>query len=174
MHRLPLTAMPPYQSAMSLDEAVERVRAFLMEADSPPGKAVQLQGLDPLTLAVLHGDMDVLRSLMSLKSFTTAELERALHCAADHGRGDVLTYLVEECGQDVNATDEFGTALHHAVAAGRVGVVETLINLGANPMATNAAHEEPIQFALEAGPLRELLEVGRPLSALSPSLSIYI
>ena len=53
--------------------------------------------------------------------------------AAESGNGKLITYLVQEKRANVNARSNFGaTPLMHAVSAGQLEAVETLIALGAN------------------------------------------
>ena len=59
---------------------------------------------------------------------------------------------------NINATDEYGnTALHIAALLGHVGIVNELIELGAEPTTTNNDKETPLMVAVKAGQVKVTL-----------------
>lgn len=55
-----------------------------------------------------------------------------LHCAARHGRPDVLAYLAEACGMDIEAADrDYKRPLHEAACTGHRDCVRYLLGRGA-------------------------------------------
>ncbi|CAL4887802.1 unnamed protein product [Urochloa decumbens] len=76
----------------------------------------------------------------------------ALQVAAGSGRMAVCAYLVEGLRLDVNAPDKSGdTPLVNAVRGGTVGVVQYLLEHGANPDKADGKGCTPLHFAAEGG-----------------------
>ena len=70
-----------------------------------------------------------------------------LHYATLANCLQVVRFLVEECGVDVNITDDhLHTPLHIAYMAGQTHIAEYLIQHGANVMAVNARDCTPYQY----------------------------
>lgn len=103
-----------------------------------------------LAKSLLHhaawaGNLDVFRSLIEARA--TVDVGRAvvrfgaskvrgttcLHHAATHGRGEIMLYLLDAHGADIDAQSEDGlTPLHLAVKFNHPRVVESLLKRGAN------------------------------------------
>lgn len=83
-----------------------------------------------------EGNLSMLTNLIpKLKSFDVNELDEnglnCLHWACDRGHLDVVQYLVEKCGADVNCTDADGdTGLDYATAIEDTGLIEYLKKAG--------------------------------------------
>lgn len=55
-----------------------------------------------------------------------------LHCAARHGRRDILAYLVEACSMDIEAANrDYKRPLHEAASMGHRDCVRYLLGRGA-------------------------------------------
>ncbi|KAJ8520083.1 hypothetical protein ON010_g17994 [Phytophthora cinnamomi] len=81
--------------------------------------------------------------------------EEALREAAVYGQSGLVQHLAEECGADVNATDEYGyTALMHAAQHGNIDVVHYLVSqCGAHVNAANNSHDTALMKAAANGHL---------------------
>jgi ankyrin repeat protein len=59
---------------------------------------------------------------------------KPLHCAANRGHYNVMTYLLDECGVDVNQVDKYNrNALYAASHGHQVGCIRFLLQRGADP-----------------------------------------
>ncbi|MCL7042777.1 hypothetical protein MKW94_002749, partial [Papaver nudicaule] len=94
-----------------------------------------------------------------------------IHYAAAKGKINVLDYLIEDLGIDVNFKDEKGDSpLMHAIEGGNTNVVEYLLGKGAGPNASNTKGYTPLHSAAEKGHteiLARLLSKGANVNALS-------
>jgi hypothetical protein len=74
-----------------------------------------------------------------------------LHYAAFLNVQDVITFLVVECSQNVNALGYHGTALHEASSRGHVELARMLIERGADVNIQDKYRSTPSHLALEDG-----------------------
>ncbi|MCL7048732.1 hypothetical protein MKW94_017052, partial [Papaver nudicaule] len=93
-----------------------------------------------------------------------------IHFAAVEGKINVLDYLIEELGIDVNLKDEMGQSpLFHATLDGNMKTVEYLLGKGADPKTSTNRGYTPLHIAAEKGftdILTELLSRGVNVNAL--------
>ena len=114
-------------------------------------------------MAAEKGHAEVVRYLIDAK-VGAKDLRRSLRCAAGQGHIDVVKILVEDGHADVNAADSDGEApLHYAARAGRVNVVEYLIDKGATLDAENRYIEVHATYAVPYGVEPEILYNSTPL-----------
>lgn len=141
------------------------------------GALVALQdhnGDTPLHIACRQGDMNCVRVLTSPVTYEEVtnihysipfqkipqdtifnyKGETCLHIAANNRHLDIVRYLVEMCGADMNAQDHTAgrTVLHSAVAAGDLTLVQLLVSLhrhGLDIEAENFAHRTALQLAVD-------------------------
>jgi ankyrin repeat protein len=89
----------------------------------------------------------------------------ALHYAAWKGRENVVTYLLETCGVDVNLVDDGNfTALYCASSKNHVSSIRLLSQHGADPNIVDDDGDTPLMIAAQNGhldPMTLLLEDGR-------------
>ncbi|KAI0903284.1 ankyrin repeat-containing domain protein [Ustulina deusta] len=104
--------------------------------DSSP----ELRGRTPLQLAVLLGNFEIAKFLVSRGcnvNTVTATGQTVLHIAATCGYAQLVRYLIP-CGVNLNHQDDAGnTALHLAVLNRHNGIVEMLVHSGAEMDITN-------------------------------------
>lgn len=75
-----------------------------------------------------------------------------LHWAVDNGQIDLIGYMIENDGVDVNGQDFLGrTPLHAAVTAGRKDMVELLISYKADVNSRDKQGKTPLKLARELG-----------------------
>lgn len=75
-----------------------------------------------------------------------------LHLACRHGYLDVVNYLIEDCGADVNAIGgALLTPLHSACIGGYTSIVKRLLALGADPCAENEVGATALHLAAGNG-----------------------
>ena len=96
--------------------------------------------------------------------------ESYLHYAALLGFHHLITFLVVECSQDVNATDSDynQTPLHVSLRSGHVEFARVLVDHGANMNARDSHKSTPLHLASEGGHVefaRELIELGADINA---------
>ncbi|XP_026414186.1 26S proteasome non-ATPase regulatory subunit 10-like [Papaver somniferum] len=94
-----------------------------------------------------------------------------IHFAAIEGKLNVLKYLIEELGLDVNTKDEKrDSPLLHATLDGNINTIEYLLGKGADPKSSNFKGYTPLHAAAEKGYteiLTRLLSKGVNANALS-------
>jgi len=86
----------------------------------------------------------------------------ALNVAAAHDQPQVVEFLVEEAGVDINRQKGHSgnwTALHHACANDACAAAEMLLQLGANPQLKNQSNETPYDKC-KSDRTKELLRSG--------------
>jgi ankyrin repeat protein len=90
---------------------------------------------EALRTAAESGDLEGVRKLIGLGADVNAELmfdSTPLYFAATNGHIEVVRYLVESCGVDVDSADMHGgTALMRSVEHGSMPSVICLLELGA-------------------------------------------
>lgn len=101
--------------------------------------------------AALNGMKDVVEVLVQCgmdASGSVGDGMTALHCAAMRGSAEVVEWLVEKGGVQINEVTEEGmTALHFAVEQGRREVVEYLVKKGADVNAKTIHGSTPLYIA---------------------------
>ncbi|KAL6847064.1 hypothetical protein ACP4OV_022917 [Aristida adscensionis] len=119
--------------------------------------------------AAVDGNLRLLKKL-DLRVATDARGKNVLHFAASKGRLEIVKYLVEELGLDVNSRsihDE--TPMLFAAQNGSVPVLKYLIDHGGDPACTDSSGSTPLHYAAEHGQceaLRLLLSRGVPVDPL--------
>jgi len=95
----------------------------------------------------------------------------ALHGAAVTGHLDVVKYLIEECGADVEAIDPLGsTPLHEATYNDHLEVVKYLVEqCGANLRVRDKKGTRPMDIARTVDVKEYLQQVHHTLQTVSPS-----
>ncbi|WP_375603618.1 ankyrin repeat domain-containing protein [Wolbachia endosymbiont of Anurida maritima] len=115
---------------------VRIVKYFVEEKSIDPMAPINEYGSTLFGQAVVGGDLDTIKYLMSRKD-VTYDGNDLLEIAILNGHLDVVKYLVEEKGVDVNFVEKNGwTPLLDAVERDNVEVVEYLIEKGAYVNAT--------------------------------------
>lgn len=113
-----------------------------------------LSGSQGLILAATRGDVDTVKSLLSVDAPIDARdssNRTALICAAENGHSEVVRVLVA-AKADINARDENGkTALISATISGKVAAVRALLELGADANVADNSGETAIVYAAELG-----------------------
>ncbi|XP_026378893.1 ankyrin-3-like [Papaver somniferum] len=76
-----------------------------------------------------------------------------IHFAATEGKLNVLKYLIEELGLDVDIKDDAKgeSPLFHAVVDGNINTVDYLLGKGANPNTSNTNGSTPLHYAAQKG-----------------------
>mmetsp|Transcript_53239 Transcript_53239/g.119404 ORF Transcript_53239/g.119404 Transcript_53239/m.119404 type:complete len:207 (+) Transcript_53239:26-646(+) len=124
------------------------LRANLAAVDHNEGRTAVHQ-------AAAAGHVDVLRLLCSARADLRALDVRQLtplHLAADAGQVDALRFLHSVDASLLFAPDGAGrAAVHRAAARGRINVLETLEDLGADLFAVAANGKTAAHYAAEAG-----------------------
>lgn len=101
-----------------------------------------------LTVAARSGHLSVLQKVLSLPAAPahTAELLQAAQAAAEAGQTAALQALLD-AGVKADAPCRGGTALHAAVANGRMRAAELMLERGANPDTADADGYTPLMHA---------------------------
>jgi len=150
----PLEALHQAARAGRIDQALALIEAGVDVHALPPAGARDQRTL-PM-LAALHGDLRLLRALISAGvdlNRAHAGLTPLLAATRDswHGRPEAVTTLLAN-GADPRATDADGnTPLHHAARSGDPAVAAQLLDAGADPEAINAAGLTPLGAACACG-----------------------
>ncbi len=94
---------------------------------------------------VLRGDHNDVNAPSGKEGMT------ALLWAINAGHDDAARFLLNK-GADVNVVDANGkNCVHHAVDAGKVGILKHLLEIGAEPDARNKWGNTPLQYAVKFG-----------------------
>lgn len=76
---------------------------------------------------------------------------KQIHSAADEGKGEVISLLINS-GVNINKKDMYkNSPLHHACTHGHIEVVELLLKLGADINAKNQIKYNPLMFSISNG-----------------------
>ncbi|MCL7050527.1 hypothetical protein MKW94_015070, partial [Papaver nudicaule] len=121
---------------------------------------------DAIISAAANGELDRLKVM----SFNNEKGIGVIHCAAAEGKLNVLDYLIQELGIDVDLKDERGDSLTYATVVGNMNTVEYLLGKGADPKMSNTNGYTPLHCAAEKGHteiLTRLLSRGVDVNALS-------
>lgn len=148
---------------MQLDKSFEEQIVKVLKTDSVENfKALLYKTGDPKNLAYKYGLLHEAASAGSVRilKYLLTELYinvhitgcsahmTALYTAAESGKIDCLTMLLN-CGANPNqATSEGSTALHIAAQNGHIDCVKALIAAGANLNQTNKSGVTPLRLAL--------------------------
>ena len=110
-----------------------------------------------LAKAIEAGNIGYVEQLLAKKNASTltepdAYGQYPLHYASVHGKLDIVTFLVEKAGADVNCTTHTGTTpAHYAARSNRVPVLEYLLSKGADVGARDTHGWTPLHCAALAG-----------------------
>jgi len=124
-----------------------------------------------ITDAARNGDMAALKAALPPGSHPDpATLAEPLFFAAQRGREEAVTYLLDE-GAPPDAVTDFGSALATAARGNRTAIVEKLLAAGADPnLPAGEDGRMPLHDAAERGSLdaaRVLLDHGADVNAVS-------
>lgn len=111
-----------------------RREGLVREADAQPLSAMPARPGDPRRLCKLvqEGRLQALQELRVAGSCQGPAGDTLLHCAARHGRLDILTYLAEAWGMDIEAANQdYKRPLHEAASMGHRNCVRYLLGRGA-------------------------------------------
>lgn len=135
-----------------------------------PNTSDRLAKIRRMVIAAHHGDMAALKAGLAdgLQPSLTAWVFGAdamtpLQAAATGGHTDVIAFLVEEIGVDVDYTAfQSPTALQRAARAGHTDAVRLLIDAEANPNAVDKDGRSALHLAATQGhtPAIQLLLAG--------------
>ena len=154
----PLWAEEPADGPPAIHRAAEtgdldRIRE-LVRADASAVGATSGQGLTPLHVAAISGQMAAAELLLSLGAkidAVAADGTTPLHKAAANGRTEMVSLLASK-GTNIKAADPSGmTALHFAAYAGHTAPAEALIGLGSDVDAEKINGSRPIHGAALGG-----------------------
>ncbi|XP_054721853.1 ankyrin-3-like [Uloborus diversus] len=112
-----------------------------------------VEGRAGLHLAAEHGHADVIEILLNHKAFVNVRTKRGmtpLHHAAAQGHANVVKLLVSKYGAAIDGlTLSKQTALHLAAQQGRFETCRLLLDLKADPNATDNRGQTPLLLAAE-------------------------
>jgi len=114
---------------------------------------------DPVLLAAKTGDVQLFNALLVAKPVFGAfdrEGRSALHIAAENDHDEIVRWLAENLGVDINQPVEHTrlTALHLAASGGSTKAIATLVDLDASPLALSARGRTPLHHAVDVGNAR--------------------
>ncbi|KAK7440426.1 hypothetical protein VKT23_017064 [Stygiomarasmius scandens] len=115
-------------------------------------KLLVLRGANvyPLLYAIEHGELDTVKLLM----LNGATHEWALHAAAEYQKTDIMQFILDIEGVNVNAKDDFGTTpLQDAARGGEENIIILLIEKGADVNAEGGRYGTALQTAAYCGQL---------------------
>ncbi|GIY84975.1 ankyrin-1 [Caerostris darwini] len=112
-----------------------------------------IEGRAGLHLAAEHGHADVIEILLNHKAFVNVRTKRGmtpLHHAAAQGHTNVVKLLVDKYGAAIDGlTLSKQTALHLASQQGRFETCRSLLDMKADPNATDNRGQTPLLLAAE-------------------------
>lgn len=114
-------------------------------------------GFNAIHRAALYGSLETLRVLVTKLGSCDIDAgakngSTALHLACQHGRLPAALYLLDECGANINATNEWNlTPLHFACTGGHSDVVEALLARKADYFILNAGRATALHMAAANG-----------------------
>jgi ankyrin repeat protein len=154
---VPLSELEKSAYGSVLHEAVYRDDVASVRQQIASGadvKARNRYGIQPLSLACLNGNAEIIELLLKAGADPNAEMaggETALMTAARTGRLKPVRLLVDH-GAEVGAREQHGqTALMWGAAEGNVEVVKCLIEAGADVHQTVRSGFSPLLFAARNG-----------------------
>ncbi|MCJ1284925.1 Ankyrin-2 [Xylographa opegraphella] len=109
--------------------------------------------LTPLLNAIKHHKVEACKLLCSLGASTNSNPARqgALSYAAEQGQLPIVQYLLDE-GADIDTCDTgLGTPLHHAAALRLPGMIQFLLQKGANISIRNVRGKTALDFVVQSG-----------------------
>jgi ankyrin repeat protein len=112
------------------------------------------KGMTPWQLAAergFHCSLAIMASYHAISRLDAYGMT-ALGCAAQHGRGDTIHFLIESLHVDVNAISNDGiTALHIAAQCSQSEAFVTLLHHGANPLICHPQLKTTVHSGLHFG-----------------------
>ncbi|KAK7445071.1 hypothetical protein VKT23_014933 [Stygiomarasmius scandens] len=119
----------------------------------------------PLLDAIRHGQLDTVELLM----LNDASHEWALHAAAEYQKTDVMRFVLDTEGVDVNTKGAFGTTpLQDAACGGEENIIKLLIEKGADVNAEGGRYGTALQAAAcwgQLGAVKLLIAKGANINA---------
>lgn len=123
----------------------------MREADAQPLSAMPARPGDPRRLCKLvqEGRLQALQEELRVAGSCQGPAgDTLLHCAARHGRLDILTYLAEAWGMDIEAANQdYKRPLHEAASMGHRNCVHYLLGRGAAVDCLKKADWTPLMMA---------------------------
>ena len=109
-------------------------------------------GTSPIMDAVRGGHIELVHYLTSLDQdlLNTQDVlgRNCLRIAAHNGQHEIVRELVEKYNMNVNDLSSPTSCLHWAAKEGQIKTVETLLELGANPQATDISGRIPLALSI--------------------------
>lgn len=132
--------------------AAERGHTEVVQVLAEAGAEVnpkKVWGWNPLSVAIKNGHLETVRVLVAKGS----DLTRGLAVAITAGHEDIIRFLVESAGINVNVSDPGNqmTPLVMAAGRGRLGLVQLFLAAGADLSASDADGRTPLGEAARTG-----------------------
>ncbi len=143
----------------------------LLEAGADVKAENNETGCCALMFATQVGNLELVRELAPRASINRQSKDgwTVVMLATQNNCLDVVSYLVKDCGADVNLSDARGyTPLHYASQEGLLEMTDLLLRFGANPALADTNGVTPLHWAvyLKSLPLVEMLvEAGANVDA---------
>lgn len=127
----------------------------------------------------MRGDLEQVAQLVTadpaLANFTTDNGITPLHCAAGDGYIDVVRFLVERGGADVNCKAVDGaTSLHFALLNRHTEIARFLLRHGADADASTRQHQRPIHLAVRWTSNPDMRDVIALLIQCRAQIDVYV